>query len=89
MVIIANYLNNSSEPLSGQEKIYQILDMDQIDFQIILSSKRTKGRYLLLEIRFSGEQDIEVPLHLHSRANLIVYVWREDSFLHGKDIIHA
>ena len=81
---------NSSEPFNDQEKIYQVFNTDLLDFKIILSSEQTEGRYSLLEIRFLGEQDVEIPLHSHSREKLIVYVM-EGRFLfrQGKDIIHG
>jgi quercetin dioxygenase-like cupin family protein len=47
-------------------------------------------KYSLLEIQLLGEEDLEVPMHSHSKEKLIVYVM-EGKFLfkQGKEIIHA
>ena len=64
--------------------------MDLLDFKIVLSGEQTGGKYSLLEIHFSGDEDLEIPLHSHSKERLVVYVI-EGKFLfkQGKDIIHA
>ena len=61
-----------------------------LECKIILSGEQTGGRYSLIEIHFLGSEDLEVPLHLHNREKLIVYVM-EGRFLfkYGKDIIHV
>ena len=86
----ANDPNNSSGSLNDQEKTYQTFNMDLLDFRIVLSGEQTGGKYSLLEIHFSGDEDLEVPLHSHSKERLVVYVI-EGKFLfkQGKDIIHA
>ncbi len=90
MVMNANDPNSSSGSLNDQEKSYQIFNMDLLDFKIVLSGEQTGGRYSLLEIHFLGDEDLEVPLHSHSREKLIVYVM-EGKFLfkQGKEIVHA
>ena len=86
----ANDPNNSSESWNDQEKTYQIFNMDLLDFKIVLSGEQTGGKYSLLEIQFLGEEDLEVPMHSHSKEKLIVYVL-EGKFLfkQGKEMIHA
>ena len=86
----ANDPNNSSGSWNDQEKTYQIFNVDLLDFKIVLSGEQTGGKYSLLEIQFLGEEDLEVPMHLHSKEKLIVYVM-EGKFLfkQGKETIHA
>lgn len=86
----ANNLNNSSGSWNDQEKTYQIFNMDLLDFKIVLSGEQTGGKYSLLEIQFLGEEDLEVPMHSHSKEKLVVYVM-EGKFLfkQGKEMIHA
>ncbi|WP_415309605.1 cupin domain-containing protein [Candidatus Nitrosocosmicus sp. FF01] len=86
----ANNPNNSSGSRNDQGKTYQIFNMDLLDFKIVLSGEQTGGKYSLLEIQLLGEEDLEVPMHSHSKEKLIVYVM-EGKFLfkQGKEIIHA
>ncbi len=86
----ANNPNNSSGSRNDQGKTYQIFNMDLLDFEIVLSGEQTGGKYSLLEIQLLGEEDLEVPMHSHSKEKLIVYVM-EGKFLfkQGKEIIHA
>ncbi|GKS61230.1 hypothetical protein YTPLAS21_06880 [Candidatus Nitrosocosmicus sp.] len=81
MVMNANDPNNSSESWNDQEKTYQIFNMDLLDFKIVLSGEQTGGKYSLLEIQFLGEEDIEVPMHSHSKEKLIVYVLEGNFYL--------
>ncbi len=86
----ANNPNNSSGSRNDQGKTYQIFNMDLLDFEIVLSGEQTGGKYSLLEIQLLGEEDLEVPMHSHSKEKLIVYVM-EGKFLfkQGKEIIDA
>lgn len=86
----ANNPNNSSGSRNDQGKTYQIFNMDLLDFEIVLSGEQTGGKYSLLEIQLLGEEDLEVPMHSHSKEKLIVYVM-EGKFLfkQGKEIIYA
>ncbi|MGD9672417.1 MAG: cupin domain-containing protein [Candidatus Nitrosocosmicus sp.] len=86
----ANNPNNSSGSRNDQGKTYQIFNTDLLDFKIVLSGEQTGGKYSLLEIQLLGEEDLEVPMHSHSKEKLIVYVM-EGKFLfkQGKEIIHA
>ncbi len=90
MPMNANNPNNSSGSRNDQGKTYQIFNMDLLDFKIVLSGEQTGGKYSLLEIQLLGEEDLEVPMHSHSKEKLIVYVM-EGKFLfkQGKEIIHA
>lgn len=90
MPMNANNPNNSSGSRNDQGKTYQIFNMDLLDFEIVLSGEQTGGKYSLLEIQLLGEEDLEVPMHSHSKEKLIVYVM-EGKFLfkQGKEIIHA
>ncbi len=86
----ANNPNNSSGSRNDQGKTYQIFNTDLLDFEIVLSGEQTGGKYSLLEIQLLGEEDLEVPMHSHSKEKLIVYVM-EGKFLfkQGKEIIEA
>ncbi len=90
MPMNANNPNNSSGSRNDQGKTYQIFNMDLLDFEIVLSGEQTGGKYSLLEIQLLGEEDLEVPMHSHSKEKLIVYVM-EGKFLfkQGKEIIDA
>ncbi|NOJ32332.1 MAG: hypothetical protein DA329_09370 [Candidatus Nitrosocosmicus sp.] len=90
MPMNANNPNNSSGSRNDQGKTYQIFNTDLLDFKIVLSGEQTGGKYSLLEIQLLGEEDLEVPMHSHSKEKLIVYVM-EGKFLfkQGKEIIHA
>ncbi len=90
MPMNANNSNNSSGSRNDQGKTYQIFNMDLLDFEIVLSGEQTGGKYSLLEIQLLGEEDLEVPMHSHSKEKLIVYVM-EGKFLfkQGKEIIDA
>jgi quercetin dioxygenase-like cupin family protein len=90
MPMNANNPNNSSGSRNDQGKTYQNFNMDLLDFEIVLSGEQTGGKYSLLEIQLLGEEDLEVPMHSHSKEKLIVYVM-EGKFLfkQGKEIIDA
>lgn len=69
-----NNPNNSSETVKDMDRSYQIFDLNKMDFRIILSGEQSKGKYSLLEMDFLAEGDQEIPLHIHSKENIIVYV---------------
>lgn len=75
-----NNSNNSSETVKDMDRAYQILDLNKMDFRIILPGEQSKDKYSLLEIDFLAEGDQEIPLHVHSKENIIIYVL-EGSFI--------
>ena len=67
---------------------FQQYNLEGIDFKIILSGDTTGGKYSLLEIQFSAEKENEIPLHLHSRETLIIYILEGTfSFRYGNEKI--
>lgn len=87
----SNAPTNSSKPFNSDiEKTYQLYDLNKMNFRIILTGEQTRGKYSILEIDFLSEGDQEVPLHVHSRENLIIYVMEGDFvFKYGDDIISS
>jgi len=83
---------NNSKALSHDSKdddrSFQQYDLDGLDFRIVLSGNKTGGKYSLLEILFSAEKENEIPLHLHSRETLIIYILEGNfSFRYGNEKI--
>lgn len=83
---------NNSKALShdsnDEDKSFQQYDLDGLDFKIVLSGNKTGGKYSLLEILFSAEKENEIPLHLHSRETLIIYILEGNfSFRYGNEKI--
>lgn len=90
MVMNANTTNNPSKSISDNDRIYQVYDLNKMDFRIILTGEQTKGKYSILEVDFLAEGDQEIPLHIHSKENLIIYVMEgEFVFKYGDDTISS
>lgn len=91
MAMNANDPTNTSEPFNFEnEQAYQLYDLSKMDFRIILTGEQTRGKYSILEIDFLSEGDQEVPLHVHSRENLVIYVMEGDFlFRYGGDVISS
>jgi len=85
----ANDATNSSGPFNLEnEQAYQLYDLNKMDFRIILTGEQTRGKYSILEIDFLSDGDQEVPLHVHSKENLVIYVMEGDFiFKYGENII--
>lgn len=75
-----NYYHNSSETVKDMDRAYQILDLNKMDFRIILPGEQSKDKYSLLEMDFFAEGDQEILLHVRSKENIIIYVL-EESFI--------
>ena len=83
-----NNSNNLSHSSNDDDKSFQQFDLDGIDFNIVLSGNKTGGKYSLLELHFSTEKENEVPLHLHSRETLVIYILEGNfSFKYGNEKI--
>ncbi|MBA2268446.1 MAG: cupin domain-containing protein [Nitrosopumilus sp.] len=84
-------VNNSkvlSHDSKDDDRSFQQYDLDGLDFRIVLSGNKTGGKYSLLEILFSAEKENEIPLHLHSRETLIIYILEGNfSFRYGNEKI--
>jgi len=84
-------VNNSkalSHDSNDDDRSFQQYDLDGLDFKIVLSGNKTGGKYSLLEILFSAEKENEIPLHLHSRETLIIYILEGNfSFRYGTENI--
>ncbi len=84
-------VNNSkalSHDSNDDDRSFQQYDLDGLDFRIVLSGNKTGGKYSLLEILFSAEKENEIPLHLHSRETLIIYILEGNfSFRYGNEKI--
>lgn len=84
-------VNNSkalSHDSNDDDRSFQQYDLDGLDFKIVLSGNKTGGKYSLLEILFSAEKENEIPLHLHSRETLIIYILEGNfSFRYGNEKI--
>ena len=83
-----NNSNNLSHSSNDDDKSFQQFDLDGIDFNIVLSGNKTGGKYSLLELHFSTEKENEIPLHLHSRETLVIYILEGNfSFKYGNEKI--
>ena len=83
-----NNSNNLSHFSNDDDRSFQQFDLDGIDFNIVLSGNKTGGKYSLLELHFSTEKENEVPLHLHSRETLVIYILEGNfSFKYGNEKI--
>ena len=88
MVMNVNNSNNLSHSSNDDDKSFQQFDLDGIDFNIVLSGNKTGGKYSLLELHFSTEKENEIPLHLHSRETLVIYILEGTfSFKYGNEKI--
>ncbi|TVP39961.1 cupin-domain containing protein [Candidatus Nitrosocosmicus arcticus] len=88
MVMNANNSKALSHDSNDEDKSFQQYDLDGLDFKIVLSGNKTGGKYSLLEILFSAEKENEIPLHLHSRETLIIYILEGNfSFRYGNEKI--
>ena len=89
MVMIVNNSNDLSHASTdNDDKSFQQYNLDGLDFKIVLSGDKTEGRYSLLEMVFSAEKENEIPLHLHSRETLIIYILEGNfSFRYGDEKI--
>ena len=89
MVMIVNNSNDLSQASTdNDDKSFQQYNLDGLDFKIVLSGDKTEGRYSLLEMVFSAEKENEIPLHLHSRETLIIYILEGNfSFRYGDEKI--
>jgi quercetin dioxygenase-like cupin family protein len=88
MVMNVNNSNNLSHFSNDDDRSFQQFDLDGIDFKIVLSGDETDGKYSLLELHFSTEKENEIPLHLHSRETLVIYILEGTfSFKYGNEKI--
>ena len=88
MVMNANNSNHLSHSSNENDKSFQQYNLDSIDFKIVLSGDKTCGKYSLLEVQFLAEKEYEIPLHLHSRETLIIYILEGNfSFRYGNEKI--
>ena len=88
MVMNVNNSNHLSHSSNDDDTSFQQYNLEGIDFKIILSGDTTGGKYSLLEIQFSAEKENEIPLHLHSRETLIIYILEGTfSFRYGNEKI--
>jgi len=88
MVMNVNNSKALSHDSNDDDRSFQQYDLDGLDFKIVLSGNKTGGKYSLLEILFSAEKENEIPLHLHSRETLIIYILEGNfSFRYGNEKI--
>ncbi len=88
MVMNVNNSNNLSHSSNDDDRSFQQYDLEGIGFKIVLSGDKTSGKYSLLEIQFSAQKENEIPLHLHSRETLIIYILEGNfSFRYGNEKI--
>ena len=88
MVMNVNNSKVLSHDSKDDDRSFQQYDLDGLDFRIVLSGNKTGGKYSLLEILFSAEKENEIPLHLHSRETLIIYILEGNfSFRYGNEKI--
>ena len=89
MIMNVNNSNGLSRSSSDDDdKSFQQYNLDGLDFKIVLSGDKTGGKYSLLELTFSAEKENEIPLHLHSREALIIYILEGNfSFRYGHEKI--
>ena len=88
MVMNVNNSNNLSHSSDDDDRSFQQYDLDGIDFKIVLSGDKTGGKYSLLELYFPAEKENEIPLHMHSRETLLIYILEGNfSFRYGNEKI--
>ena len=88
MVMNVNNSNNLSHSSNDDDRSFQQFDLDGIDFKIVLSGDETSGKYSLLELHFSTEKENEIPLHLHRRETLVIFILEGTfSFKYGNEKI--
>jgi quercetin dioxygenase-like cupin family protein len=78
---------NSYYRTSQLHKKYKI---GGITYTIILTGENNDGNYSIIEIEFSSGKEKEIPLHKHTKENIIIYVI-EGKFLiqNGNENINA
>ena len=65
---------NESENSNSSNKIYQKFKVDEIVYKIILNGKDSDGKYSLIEMEFPSEKEKEIPLHKHTKEDVVIYV---------------
>jgi quercetin dioxygenase-like cupin family protein len=88
MVMNVNNSKDLSHSSNDDDRSFQQFDLDGIDFKIVLSGDETSGKYSLLELHFSTEKENEIPLHLHRRETLVIFILEGTfSFKYGNEKI--
>jgi quercetin dioxygenase-like cupin family protein len=65
--------NESGDP-NMDNKIYQKYQIDEMTYIIILNGDMSDKKYSLIEIEFPTGKEKEIPLHKHTKENIIIYV---------------
>lgn len=65
---------NESGNANSCNKIYRKYKVDEIIYKIILNGQDSDGKYSLIEMEFPSEKEKEIPLHKHSKEDVIIYV---------------
>ena len=68
------YKVNESGNSNSSNKVYQKYKVDEIIYKIIINGKDSDGKYSLIEMEFPSEKEKEIPLHKHTKEDVIIYV---------------
>jgi quercetin dioxygenase-like cupin family protein len=84
--MVMNAVDPNKPCSSVAENTFQRFDLEGLNFKIIVDGNNTGGEYSLIEMQFPKGKEREIPLHVHDKENLIVYVLEgEFVFTDGKD----
>ena len=68
------YKVNESGNSNSSNKVYQKYKVDEIIYKIIINGKDSDWKYSLIEMEFPSEKEKEIPLHKHTKEDVIIYV---------------
>ena len=81
---------NGSVNFTKTKKIYQKYQIDELTYTIILNGDRSDGKYSLIEIEFLSDREKEIPLHKHTKEDIIIYVIEGDFLIQkGNETINT
>jgi len=65
---------NKSGNANSNDRIYLKYTVNEITYKVILNGQQSSGKYSLIEMEFPAEKENEIPLHKHTKENIIIYV---------------
>ncbi|MDN5847164.1 MAG: hypothetical protein L0H53_12930 [Candidatus Nitrosocosmicus sp.] len=66
--------NNTNNSNNNGVKSYEQYNLNDINYRILVSGEQTKGKYSIIEGIFPAEQEAEIPMHVRSKENVLIYI---------------
>lgn len=74
MVMVIRNSNDTIKSYDNGKKSYKQYNLNGINYRILVSGEQTSGKYSIIEGIFPSGEETEIPMHVRSRENVIVYV---------------